>query len=60
MKGVNNQRLQLSPYVVNNKEEGGNVSTVILNLRELTVTFATQEAVFEVTVKEAKLREKGL
>ena len=51
---------QVSLYGVNKKEEGGNVSTVILNLRELFVTFALQEAVFEVTVTEAMLREKGL
>jgi hypothetical protein len=36
------------------------VIAVILNLWELTVMFATQEAVLEVTVREAKLREKGL
>src|SRR5215204_4764241 len=60
MKGVNNQRIAALSLIVNNNEEECNVATVIANLPEPILTFATQEAVFEVLLKEVKLREKGL
>jgi hypothetical protein len=54
MKGVNNQRIALCHCIVKNKEEAGNDTTVIAYLLEPTVTFAIQEAVFEVTSERGK------
>jgi hypothetical protein len=54
MKGVNNQRIALCHCIVKNKEEAGKVTTVIAYLLEPTVTFAIQEAVFEVTSERVK------
>jgi hypothetical protein len=55
MRGLSTiKEYQLCPYIVNNNEEECNVAIVIANLREPTLTFAIQEAVFEVTSERGK------